>query len=173
MGAPLSRGITVSAPISPARRARAEARALAHWTTAAAIATLPHIGTMPRTLRPCASCGEPSRASYCRTCTDPHEQRRSDRRAAYGYSRRHWQQLRTARLELDHYRCTLELPGCTGTATTVHLAPELAGAHDTATLVDCLSCCQSCHGTIDGARAGNGAGATVDNGGDELGLMLA
>jgi 5-methylcytosine-specific restriction endonuclease McrA len=61
--------------------------------------------------------------------------------------------LRLKVLLRDDYLCQLQLPGCTLTATTVHIAPLLRGNHDPATLDTCISACRRCHGRIDGGRA--------------------
>jgi hypothetical protein len=60
--------------------------------------------------------------------------------------------LRLRVLKRDGYLCRIGLPGCTITATTVHIAPILGGNHDLATADLCLSACRQCHGRIDGGR---------------------
>lgn len=64
--------------------------------------------------------------------------------------------LRARALERDGHACTYGLPGCTGTATTVHIDPNLNGDHRRATLDDCRSACHRCHGRIDGHRSRGG-----------------
>ena len=101
-------------------------------------------------LRPCLTCGTPTRnGPRCRTCTQP-----------AGYATAHWQRIRRQRLNLDGHRCTLNHPGCTTVATTVHLAPELNGNHLLATIDNTRSACLRCHGTEDAPRA-NGYPATL------------
>ena len=75
---------------------------------------------------------------------------------AYGHHRKHWRTIRQQRLALDGHRCTIRLPGCTTTATTVDLDPRLNGQHDHATLDNTRSACHHCHGTIDGAGSRGG-----------------
>ena len=103
--------------------------------------------TLPRLQHP-----NPQRPR-CRTCTQPD-----------GYSSSHWQRVRRQRLNLDGHRCTLNHPGCTTVATTVHLAPELNGNHLLATVDNTRSACRRCHGTEDAPRA-NGYPATLMGGG--------
>ena len=73
-----------------------------------------------------------------------------ERNRTYGYDRRHWKNIRAARLTLDGHRCQLQSPGCTGTATTVDLNHELNGNHMLATLDNTQSACRHCHGHKDG-----------------------
>lgn len=73
--------------------------------------------------------------------------------AAGGYSTGHWRKLRVQALVRDGYRCQLQLDGCTGVATTVHIDPALRGQHEDATLDDCTSACLYCHGVTDAARS--------------------
>jgi 5-methylcytosine-specific restriction endonuclease McrA len=68
-----------------------------------------------------------------------------------GHHRKHWRTIRLQRLALDGHRCTIRLPGCTTTATSVHLHPALGNNHDLATLSNTQSACAHCHGRIDGA----------------------
>jgi hypothetical protein len=105
-------------------------------------------------LAPCLDCGTPSEGPRCPSHRQPGDGlTRSERVRVYGYHRPHWRHVRQQRLTLDGHRCTLQLPGCTGRATHVHLAPELHGNHDTATIHDCQSACASCSGAIDAPRA--------------------
>jgi len=94
------------------------------------------------TLRPCLECGKPSSASRC-----------PDHTKSYGYSDAQWKATREARLSLDGHVCRLNLKGCKGLATTVHLDPACNGDHRLATLANTLSACLHCHGVIDGARS--------------------
>jgi 5-methylcytosine-specific restriction endonuclease McrA len=71
-----------------------------------------------------------------------------------GDHRKHWRTIRKQRLALDGYRCTIQLDGCTTTATTVHLHPALNNNHDLATLDNTQSACARCHGRVDGAGRG-------------------
>ena len=82
---------------------------------------------------------------------------------AYGHHRTHWRTIRRQRLSLDGYRCTIRLDGCTITATTVDLDPELNGNHDHATIDNTRSACSHCHGHIDGAGARQGGRGAVED----------
>jgi hypothetical protein len=99
-------------------------------------------------LRPCLDCGRPTVGARCPAHT-----------IDYCYSSPHWQHVRTARLALDGHLCQFNYPGCTGHATTVHLAPELQGDHSLATLETTRSACHHCHGIEDAPRA-SGKAAT-------------
>jgi hypothetical protein len=90
-----------------------------------------------------------------------HEREENGRRAQKakkaGLHTEHWQLLRRARLAMDGYRCVLQVDdGCTGAATTVHLAPELGGDHMRATLETTRSACRHCHGVTDAPRSHRG-----------------
>jgi hypothetical protein len=78
---------------------------------------------------------------------------RNERAKRGGRTTAYWKRLRLQALERDHNRCTFGLPGCTGTATHVHIRPELQGNHLAAGLADCRSACPHCHGVIDAPRA--------------------
>jgi hypothetical protein len=93
------------------------------------------------TLRPCLTCGRPTRGTRCAEHT-------VDR----GYATVHWQVIRGARLALDRLACQLRHDGCTRRATQVHLDPSLRGDHSRASLELTLSCCAHCHGVEDGRR---------------------
>ena len=77
---------------------------------------------------------------------------------AKGHHRTHWRTIRKQRLAHDNHHCTIRLPGCTTTATTVDLHPNLNSNHDLATLTNTRSACAHCHGTIDGASSRKGGG---------------
>jgi DNA-directed RNA polymerase subunit RPC12/RpoP len=64
-----------------------------------------------------------------------------------------WRVVRAARLELDGHRCQLRFPGCTGRATSVHLAEELGSDHRRATVENTLSACAHCHGVKHAPKA--------------------
>jgi 5-methylcytosine-specific restriction endonuclease McrA len=91
--------------------------------------------------RICPTCGRLSQTRYC-----PDHTRR------YGYNDSHWQRIRQARLLIDAGQCQLAHPGCTQTATTVHLDPSLNGDHRQATVTNTVSACRHCHGVTDGSR---------------------
>ena len=91
----------------------------------------------------CPTCGRLSQGSYC-----------PEHRRTYNYPTAHWAQIRRTRLAYDNHTCQLNLPGCTHQADTVHLDPTLNGNHLHATLYNTRSACRHCHGTLDGARAG-------------------
>jgi hypothetical protein len=75
---------------------------------------------------------------------------------ARGTSTSYWKQLRLQALQRYGHRCVLRVDRrCTQTATTVHISPHLKGDHRAATLADCKSACRTCHGIIDGPRAGS------------------
>jgi hypothetical protein len=93
-------------------------------------------------LRPCLDCGRPTIGPRCPAHTTD-----------YGYASLHWQRVRAARLQVDGHLCQFNYPGCIGHATTVHLAPELAGDHSLATLETTRSACHHCHGIEDAPRA--------------------
>lgn len=104
------------------------------------------------TLKACV-CGNLSRSWRCRSCAEKDSERRNTKGTAYGYNRAHWQRIRKQRLTLARGLCELQLPGCTIVATHVHLAPELNGNHDAATLADTQAYCPSCSGAIDAPHA--------------------
>jgi hypothetical protein len=80
--------------------------------------------------------------------------RRAAKSQAHGIPGQHWQRLRKQRLLYASRQCELHLDdGCTGTATTVHLDPQLDGDHNTATLEDLRAACSHCHGVADAPRA--------------------
>lgn len=80
--------------------------------------------------------------------------RRREKAKRNGLYSDHWKLVRKARLQLDGGRCVLRVDaGCTGRATTVHLAPELGGNHLLATLSNTASACRHCHGVVDAPRA--------------------
>lgn len=76
-----------------------------------------------------------------------------------GDHRKHWRTIRKQRLAIDGNQCTIQLAGCTGIATTVHLDPRLNGNHDIACLDNTRSACRHCHGTVDGAGSRKGGRA--------------
>ena len=43
----------------------------------------------------------------------------------------------------------MQLPGCTGKATQVHIAPVLGGDHSKATMETAVAVCASCHDSTD------------------------
>jgi 5-methylcytosine-specific restriction protein A len=110
--------------------------------------------------KPCAKpgCGRlvPLGHRHCDEHAKAEHQRRARKRAAYGYDRQHWRQVRAQRLQLANHQCELQLAGCTVAATHVHLRPELRGAHDLATLDDTRACCASCSGAVDAPRSQTG-----------------
>jgi hypothetical protein len=85
--------------------------------------------------------------------------RRAQKAKRNGLKTSHWREVRQARLQLDGGLCTLKLNGCTGYAETVHLAPELGGNHQLATLDNTRSACRHCHGVVDAPRSHQGRGA--------------
>jgi hypothetical protein len=108
--------------------------------------------TAAPTLKACV-CGAISPQWRCPACTEKDSAHRSRKVTAYGYGRANWQRIRKQRLTLAQGLCDLRLPGCTVYATHVHLAPELNGNHDAATLADTQACCPSCSGAVDAPRA--------------------
>ena len=94
-------------------------------------------------------CAEPG----CRTLVHEHTRYCPTHKRHYNYASKHWKNIRTQRLNLDSHRCTIRLPGCTTTATTVHLDPQLKGDHTYAGLGNTRSACRHCHGVIDAHRA--------------------
>lgn len=111
---------------------------------------------MPR--RPCLGrkpdgslCGIPSEGSYC-PAHDTDRARRNQKNREHGVHRAHWRRLRKRILE-QRPLCEFQLRGCTGAATTVHLAEYMQGNHDRATERDCTACCAHCHGVVDAPRA--------------------
>lgn len=84
------------------------------------------------TRRPCIVCGTPTTGSRC-----------AEHR--HGRDTQHWRQLRERVLLRDGYRCQIQLEGCTGKATSVHLDPRLSGQHLLASERDCTSVCRWCH----------------------------
>ena len=73
-----------------------------------------------------------------------------------GYDLRKWKGpggVRARVLARAGHRCEIGLPGCEGSARTVHLAPWLGGDHRLATVDNCLAACHRCHGRVDGGRA--------------------
>lgn len=95
-------------------------------------------------MKPCLTCGTPSRSAYC----PDHGAQGGDQ--AKGYFGRHWQAIRAARMRLASRLCEYQLPGCTHQATTVHLNPALAGDHHRATLHDTRAACRPCHRLVEG-----------------------
>ncbi len=91
---------------------------------------------------PVATCGAITNGGRC-----------SKHKIDYGYTSQHWRTTRLARLLHDGFQCQLGHKGCTVRATTVHLAPELAGDHRRATLDTTISACAHCHGVEDAPRA--------------------
>jgi hypothetical protein len=110
---------------------------------------------------PCLDCGTPTTNGARCPEHDTEQAHRVAKTRQHGVKRAHFQALRTQRLELAGHRCELRVDAlCTGTATTVHIRPELDGNHDAATLNDCLAGCAHCHGVIDAGRAhGRGGGS--------------
>jgi hypothetical protein len=103
--------------------------------------------------RPCLICGVPAPGSYCAAHQPDDNARRNAKTVAHGVKRAHFQRVRREVLAATGGLCELRLPGCTTTATTVHLHPELAGNHDIATVADCDAACAHCHGVTDGRRS--------------------
>jgi 5-methylcytosine-specific restriction endonuclease McrA len=105
--------------------------------------------------RACSVCGciIPATKRRCSVHEREENARRAEKATKAGLKTAGWQHLRLARLQLDGYRCTFQLDGCTGYATTVHLAPELGGNHRLATLELTRSACRHCHGVTDAPRA--------------------
>jgi 5-methylcytosine-specific restriction endonuclease McrA len=89
----------------------------------------------------------------CKSSCRLDNQRRAEKSKRHGLTTSRWQRLRTAALRRDRFLCQLRLSGCTQKATTVHLRPELAGDHLSASLGDLSSCCAHCHGAVDAPRA--------------------
>ena len=78
------------------------------------------------------------------------QRKRNTRQAGYGYSTKHWQQVKRAVLERDDHTCRM----CLGMDDlTVHLSPAYGGNHAIAHMDDCVTLCRVCHGITDGARA--------------------
>lgn len=110
------------------------------------------IGTAPVVpRRPCLVCGRPGEGSYCPE-HNPEPGRRAAKSNAYGYGRAHWRNLRK-RVLTARTICELQHPGCTITATSVHLLPYMGGNHDAATEADVLAACHHCHGVEDQLRS--------------------
>jgi 5-methylcytosine-specific restriction endonuclease McrA len=92
-------------------------------------------------------------AEHDRPFKQRQRQAKYKRERSQGTSTARWKRLRLAVLERDEHRCQLQLYGCQGRATTVHLDPRLHGNHAIATEADCRSACRVCHGRADGGRA--------------------
>jgi hypothetical protein len=110
---------------------------------------------MSPVLRACAKCGAigvPGE-SYCARHLKEERDRRAAKHKAYGYNSAHWRAVRLARLEAANYTCEIQLPGCTGLATHVHLAPSARGRHYEARLEDTQAACAACSGAIDAPRS--------------------
>src|SRR4051794_40371197 len=96
---------------------------------------------------PVRGCGRLTAGGRCAAHVRADNRRRHLKQVANGVKTPAWQELREERLELDGRRCQLRVDdGCTGVATTVHLAPELGGDHRRARLEDLTSACAHCHG---------------------------
>lgn len=111
-------------------------------------------------MRACLDCGgrpfQPTPGGSPTRCPEHHRQwqaRKNEKGKRAGLKSTHWRQVRSARLQLDGYRCTFKLDRCTGTAEAVHLAPDLGGNHLLATIDTTRSACRVCHGIVDGARS--------------------
>jgi hypothetical protein len=92
----------------------------------------------------------------CPACYRADNQRRKAKQRDKGRTTAHWKNLAGRAKQAAGYRCQ----GCGRPEgrdsrgwLSVHLRPELAGNHRTATLDDVVVLCLSCHGTLDAPRA--------------------
>jgi 5-methylcytosine-specific restriction enzyme A len=108
-------------------------------------------GGMTRLLRPCLTCGTPTRGTYCAAC-DVDRVRRRARQVAHGRNTSAWRELSRLARQAQ--------PWCADCGATaglgVHLHPARHGEHRGATLADVQVLCRSCHGKRNGARARKG-----------------
>lgn len=88
----------------------------------------------------------------CAECVTDDNRRRGRKSSAHGVTSSRWRRRRRAKLRRNP-RCELELDGCTGLATTVHIPPRYGGRHDRVPEAELVSACAHCHGVTDGARA--------------------
>ncbi len=106
-------------------------------------------------MRACAKCARaiPATERYCAEHKRAENARRNAKNKAFGRNSAHWQKVRKQRLELAGFRCELQLAGCTGVATHVHLDPSFRGQHRAASVEFCRACCASCSGAVDAPRS--------------------
>lgn len=107
------------------------------------------------TLCPVAGCRRLTTGGRCPEHAGELRARKNATARAHGTTSRRWARMRRTVLEAAGYRCQLGLPGCTGTATTVHIDPRYGGNHRLVTgLGDAVAACRRCHGRVDAPRAG-------------------
>jgi 5-methylcytosine-specific restriction endonuclease McrA len=93
--------------------------------------------------RPCLDCGAlvAAGANRCRECAWEHEAKRGSTVERFGSG---WARISGLVLKRDGYVCQVQLPGCTGEATTAdHVTPRSQGG--AATLDNLQASCRPCN----------------------------
>ena len=90
--------------------------------------------------------------SRCPACVRDDNERRNRKSRAHGVTSPAWRRRRARKLKRSP-GCELELEGCTGKATSVHIPARYRGRHDVVPENELVSACAHCHGVVDGARA--------------------